>query len=103
MTEHSSNHEASFFEKPKNINLMIGVLVVMCLATVLADLFYTNPHQHFDIETTFGFQAWFGFVAFVVIVFLGRAMRLIVKRPEDYYDADDADIVAPSSGGHDAH
>lgn len=95
---HPSSTDASFFDKPRNINLMIGVLVVLCLATVLADLFYTNPHAHFDIETTFGFQAWFGFLAFVIIVFLGRAMRLIVKRPEDYYDPDGTDIGLPVSG-----
>lgn len=83
-----NNQPKSWFERPANINLMIGALVIACIALVLADLFYTNPHPHFDIETTFGFQAWFGFVAFVVIVFLGRLLRLIVSQPEDYYERD---------------
>ena len=53
---------------------------------VLADLFYENPHPHFELETSFGFQAWFGFVSFVAVVFLGRFLRLFVRREEDYYD-----------------
>ena len=87
MTEPNPPSDPSWFEKPRNINLMIGVLVLACLALVLADLFYENPHPHFPKwENVFGFQAWFGFIAFVVIVFLGRLLRVIVSRPEDYYD-----------------
>lgn len=88
-SKHKSNvptDEPSWFERPRNINGMITALAIICLGLVLADLFYTNPHPHFDLETSFGFQAWFGFVAFVVIVFLGRVLRLIVRRKEDYYD-----------------
>ncbi len=78
--------EQSWFDRPANIKLMIRALIVVCVGLVAADLFYTNPHPHFDLESSFGFQAWFGFVAFVVIVFLGRLLRLIVSKPEDYYE-----------------
>ncbi len=77
--------DPSWFERPQNIRMMIIALVVICAGLALADLFYTNPHPHFGIESSFAFQAWFGFVTFVVIVFLGRLLRLIVSRPEDYY------------------
>ncbi len=87
MSEPKPTTEPSWFEKPRNIHWMIGGLVVACLALVLADLFYENPHPHFPKwENVIGFQAWFGFIAFVVIVFLGRLLRVIVRRPEDYYD-----------------
>ena len=82
----NATSDASWFERPGNIRLMIAALVVVCIGLAAADLFYTNPHPHFDIETSFAFQAWFGFVVFVVVVFLGRFLRLIVKRKEDYYD-----------------
>ncbi|WP_417732331.1 hypothetical protein [Rosistilla oblonga] len=88
-SKHKSNQVTdppSWFERPRNINAMIAGLVIVCLLLVVADLFYTNPHPHFDLETSFGFQAWFGFVSFVVIVFLGRILRMIVGRKEDYYD-----------------
>lgn len=82
----ANSDDASWFERPGNIRLLIALLCVVCTVLVLADLFYENPHPHFPIETTFGFQAWFGFVAFVAVVFLGRFLRLIVRRDEDYYD-----------------
>jgi hypothetical protein len=77
----------SFFEKPRNVNRMIAALVVICAGLALSDFFYTNPHPHFaPIETSFAFQAWFGFVAFAAVVFLGRLLRVFVMRSEDYYD-----------------
>ena len=85
-TTESHTTEPSWFERPGNVRLLIAALVVSCIALVAADLFYENPHPHFELEKTFGFQAWFGFLAFVIVVFLGRFLRLIVKRPEDYYD-----------------
>ena len=61
--------------------------VIVCVATVVVQ-FYYEPHGHFSWEDSFGFYAWFGFVAFVVIVYLGRGLRLIVGRKEDYYGDD---------------
>ncbi|TWU48124.1 heme biosynthesis HemY N-terminal domain-containing protein [Rubripirellula reticaptiva] len=86
MNHHKTDSEPSWFERPANINRMIGALVVVCAGLVAADWFYENPHPHFDLETSFGFQAWFGFVAFIVVVFLGRLLRLLVSKPEDYYE-----------------
>ena len=89
MTQHTPPTDPSWFEKPRNVRNMIIALVVVCAGLALADLFYDNPHPHFDIESSFAFQAWFGFITFVVIVFLGRLLRMIVSRPEDYYHDND--------------
>lgn len=85
MQDHETSDDASWFERPGNINRLIGGLVIACVASVVAQFFY-EPHGHFDLEDSFAFQAWFGFVAFVVVVFLGCGLRLIVGRKEDYYD-----------------
>jgi len=61
--------EKGWFDKPGNIRMLIGALIVVCIG-----------------ESMFGFQAWVGFIAFVVIVFLGRLLRPIVRRRENYYD-----------------
>ena len=76
-----------WFYQPANIRLLIIGLVVACLASLGAEFLYTNDHPHFDAETWFGFQAWFGFAAFVVVVMLGKILRIFVSRPEDYYDS----------------
>jgi uncharacterized membrane protein YbhN (UPF0104 family) len=78
--------ESSWFEQPKNINRMIAGLVLFSILLVLSELLYTNEHIHFAWEEIWGFHAWFGFVAFVVIVFLGRVLRMFVSRKERYYD-----------------
>lgn len=79
--------EPSWFEEPANIRMMIIGLIVVCVGLVLAEFTYENDHMHFkEYESIPGFQAVFGFVAFVVIVFLGMGLRLIIKRDEDYYD-----------------
>jgi hypothetical protein len=83
---HREPADQSWFERPQNISLLIWALIIVCALLVLADLVYPNPHPHFAVEKIFGFQAWFGFAAFVGVVYLGRFLRLIVKRDEDYYD-----------------
>ena len=89
MNTDSNEHadDQSWFEKPSNIRLMIIGLVIVCIGLVLAEFTYENHHPHFPkYEGIMGFQALFGFVAFVVVVFLGMGLRLIIKRDEDYYD-----------------
>ena len=84
--KHPEPSDPSWFEKPANIRMMIIGLVVFCIGLFLAEFTYENHHPHFDLENYKGFQALFGFVAFVVVVFLGMGLRLIIKRDEDYYD-----------------
>lgn len=92
----------SWFERPNNVRGMIVALVAACVLLALSDFFYSNPHPHFGIETSFAFQAWLGFVAFVVIVFLGRLLRFLIERPEGYYESvEDGPIPGqrPDGGG----
>lgn len=75
----------------RHVNLIVGLLIAACAGSLVAELlfspFFDKKHPaHFRIENVFGYQAVIGFVAFVTVVFLGRALRRIVQRPEDYYD-----------------
>ena len=81
--------EQSWLER--NVSLVIVGLVIACVTTLAAQAIYRplfDDHHpaHFEQENIFGYSAIFGFVAFIGVVFLGRCLRLIVKRPEDYYD-----------------
>jgi hypothetical protein len=88
--ESTSTNQPSWFER--NVNLLIGLLVASCVAVLVAELvfrpFFDDHHPaHFEIENIFGYQAAIGFVAFITVVFLGKFLRLIVRRGEDYYDS----------------
>ena len=85
-----SHENKSWFER--NVNIIILGLVIACAATVIAQLVFPMFDEHHpphfpEYENMLGFQAIFGFAAFVIVVFLGKGLRLIIKRDEDYYDA----------------
>ena len=42
--------------------------------------------QGHDAGPWFGFFAFFGFGAYVFIVLSAKALRRLIKRPEDYYE-----------------
>ncbi len=85
----------TWFER--NVNVIIVGLVVACVLTVVAQvvlpligypIFDDHHPAHFPgIEDIVGFQAIFGFVSFVAVVFLGMGLRKIIMRKEDYYDS----------------
>ncbi|MDG2015010.1 MAG: hypothetical protein P8J33_16010 [Pirellulaceae bacterium] len=95
MTNTPSDHapapdNPSWFER--NVSLIIVGLVVACVLSLLAEViwhstFFDEKHPaHFKLENTYFYSAGFGFCAFVAVVFLGKLLRPIIKRPEDYYD-----------------
>jgi len=64
--------------------IWIGSLIGLILL-VLLDL-VVEKHPHFEIEGTFGFGAWYGFVSCVVLVFGSKALGALLKRRDTYYD-----------------
>ena len=92
MTDQNHNENPSWFERPKNINLMIIGLVVACVLLLVIELifgkqFHDEHHPTtFKTEDFFAYQAWIGFIAFVVVVGLGSLLRLLIRQPEDFYD-----------------
>ena len=62
-----------------------------CVLTLVAQLVFPmfDEHHppHFAVEKVFGFQAAFGFVVCIGVVFLGWILRKFVRRDEDYYDS----------------
>lgn len=71
--------------RPENIRLIWIVSIVVLVLLVLADLFVEH-HPYFGIDGTFGFGAWYGFVACVVLVFFSKGLGLFLKRKDTYYD-----------------
>ena len=69
----------------KFINFVVYTLYALCAALLLFDVFY-HKHGHFKFEEWFGFYAFYGFAAYMVIVLSAKQLRKLIKRDEDYYD-----------------
>jgi hypothetical protein len=76
-----------WLDDPGNVTKIVWALVGVCVLLLLADAFL-EKHGAFAIEHVFGFYALFGFVAYVALIFLGKGLRALVMRPEDYYERD---------------
>jgi hypothetical protein len=69
----------------RNVDKLVYGLYAVCTVLLLIDVFVPK-HGPFAIEHWFGFYGIYGFVACVALVLVARALRVILMRPEDYYD-----------------
>ena len=83
--EANVNEDRRWLDKPGSVNLLIYVLIAACSASVLADFFY-HKHGEFHFQEFVGFDALYGFVAYVGLVNLAKGVRVLLMRNEDYYD-----------------
>ena len=74
----------SWFTKTKNANKLFLGLALLCFALFLADFTY-HKHGHFHIEEIPGFYGAYGFFMFTALILVAKALRLLIKRPENYY------------------
>ncbi|MEQ1438095.1 hypothetical protein AAG565_01920 [Fontimonas sp. SYSU GA230001] len=79
------NERERWLDSPRNVTRLVSALYALCAALLVADLFY-DKQTHFAFEAWFGFFAVFGFVAYVFIVLSAKALRRLIRRPEDYYE-----------------
>lgn len=68
-----------------SIRILWIVFIAVLAATVVAQPF-VDWHPHFAVESFFGFNALYGFLACAALILVAKAIGLLVKRPEDYYD-----------------
>ncbi len=83
----NSDERKYWLDEPNNVKKVIYALCIVCVGLFLADALY-HKHSHFEAENFFGFYAIFGFVVCVALVLAAKWMRILLMRPEDYYDAD---------------
>ena len=74
----------SWFTKTENSNKICLALAALCLALFLADFTY-DKHGHFHIEEIPGFYGIYGFFMFTALILVAKALRTLIKRPENYY------------------
>ena len=64
---------------------VFGWLAAVCTALVVIE-WLVHRHATHPWEGWPGFYAIFGFVAFAGIVLLGKQLRRVIRRDDDYYD-----------------
>ena len=73
--------------RKENIRTLWMIFIAILVVTVVAG-FFVHQHESFGIEDSYGFFAWYGFITCVGMVVFAKLLGLILKRPENYYDAD---------------
>lgn len=61
--------------------IFLAGLAVSVLAQLLVE-----AHPHFAFEGLFAFSAAYGFLACAVLILVAKALGLLLKRKDDYYD-----------------
>ena len=72
------------FISPTLIKILIFFLFLVSAILLIFDFFY-DRYSYFKIEKLDGFYAFYGFIAFSIIIFGSKALRYLIKRPENFY------------------
>ncbi|RPI42810.1 MAG: hypothetical protein EHM59_16945 [Betaproteobacteria bacterium] len=74
-----------WLDKPANVRgLWRGFLAV--LAGLLVLELGVALHPHFAVDAIFGFHAWYGLLACAAMIAVAKALGLVLRRPDDYYE-----------------
>lgn len=74
-----------WLDRPSSVNLIIKVLMAACALSLAAEFFY-HKHGDYHFQEWLAFDAVFGFLAYVGLITVAKAVRRLLMRNEDYYD-----------------
>ena len=74
-----------WLDSKNNVTKVYRGVWIACALLLVAELF-VHPHGHFAVEEWFGFYGFYGFIVCVGLVLGAKALRVVLKRPENYYD-----------------
>ena len=74
-----------WLDRSENVTKLFHAVWGVGIALLVVEVFL-HKHEEFGFAGWFGFFAWFGFVACVTLVLTAKALRRILRRPEDYYE-----------------
>jgi hypothetical protein len=81
----ASDGRRYWLDDRRNVDRIVYALYAVCAVLLAFDVFVPK-HGPFAIEHVFGFYGLFGFIACVGLVLAARALRMVLIRPESYYD-----------------
>ncbi|MFH1156729.1 MAG: hypothetical protein V1793_23245 [Pseudomonadota bacterium] len=77
--------ELTLFDNPKNVRRLRTCFYVALVLVVVAE-FFIHKHDEFGVDHFIGFYAVYGFISYVLLIFVAKGIRKLVMRKEDYYD-----------------
>ncbi len=77
--------EWTVFDKPQNVKRLLRSFYVFLAALLVTD-FFIPKHPEFPWEGAPDFFAAYGFVSCVLLIFIAKALRHLVKRGTGYYE-----------------
>lgn len=75
------------WDDPKNVKMFLRGFWILAAVVAVVD-FAVHRHVEHPLERIPTFYALYGFVGVGALIFLSKALRRVVMRPEDYYDAE---------------
>ncbi|PKQ08472.1 MAG: hypothetical protein CVT73_07085 [Alphaproteobacteria bacterium HGW-Alphaproteobacteria-12] len=87
-------------DRPQNAMRLFYALAIVCVGLGLADFAY-HKHTEFPIEQFPAIYGLFGFTVYVIVIFLAKGLRPIVRRREDYYEPFAIDTEDERAAGSD--
>jgi hypothetical protein len=81
------NHNTHWLQRPGTTRLLKIALGVLLVLSLIPD-FFIHQHAYFGIEDRFGFYAWYGFGAAVVLVVVAKVLGIFIRRKDTYYERD---------------
>ena len=69
----------------------LWLIQIVILVLALLPEFFVHHHPHFeqagfDLDASFGFFAWYGFLTCAGMVALAKVLGIFLKRRDTYYD-----------------
>lgn len=74
--------------RPASVRILWRVFIAILALTVIAEFFIAHQ-PYFGIDGSFGFNAWFGFIACAVLILFAKGLGVFIKRSDDYYEGRD--------------
>jgi len=74
----------TWIDRPGSANKIVVALVIVSVLFLAIDLTYSK-YGDLAPQRVIGFYAFYGFISFSIVIFGSKALRRLIKRPEDYY------------------
>jgi hypothetical protein len=74
-----------WLDDPSNVKRLWRGFLALLAVLVLGEL-AIELHPHFGVDAWFGFHAWYGFLSCAAMIAVAKALALVLKRKDTYYD-----------------